>query len=352
MRIAVVAPSLDIVGGQSIQAHALCEGLREAGYEVDFVPVNPRFPRGLGWVRRWPYARTVLNQSLYIPSLHRLRDADVVHVFSASYWSFLIAVAPALLAARRFGKRILLNYHSGEAEDHLERWGALVHPWLSLAHEIVVPSEYLRAVFVRYGYPARAVPNLVDTTRFSYRDRMPPHARILSARNLDPYYRVDVTLEAFALLRERFPGATLTIAGDGSERARLMRRASALGDRGIRFLGRVAPADMPALYEAADIFVNSSIVDNQPLSVLEAFAAGLAVISTATGDIAALVRDGETGLVVPPDDPAATAKAVTVMLEYPVRALRMARQARSEVEAYTWARLSAQWAAAYAGVSA
>src|SRR5207245_1993119 len=124
--------------------------------------------------------------------------------------------------------------------------------------------------------------------------------RILSARNLDPYYRVDVTLEAFALLRERFPGATLTIAGDGSERARLMRRASALGDRGIRFLGRVAPADMPALYEAADIFVNSSIVDNQPLSVLEAFAAGLHVISTATGDIAALVRDGETGLVVPP----------------------------------------------------
>src|SRR5439155_1589618 len=199
--------------------------------------------------------------------------------------------------------------------------------------DIVVPSEYLRTVFVRYGYPARAVPNLVDTTRFSYRDRMPPHARILSARNLDPYYRVDVTLEAFALLRERFPGATLTIAGDGSERARLMRRASVLGDRGIRFLGRVAPADMPALYEAADIFVNSSIVDNQPLSVLEAFAAGLPVISTATGDIAALVRDGETGLVVPPDDPASTAKAVTVMLEYPVRALRMARQARSEVGA-------------------
>jgi hypothetical protein len=103
MRIAVVAPSLDIVGGQSIQADALCAGLRRAGYQVDFVPVNPRFPRGLGWVRSLPYARTALNQALYFPSLHRLRQADVVHVFSASYWSFLIAVAPALLAARRFG---------------------------------------------------------------------------------------------------------------------------------------------------------------------------------------------------------------------------------------------------------
>jgi len=352
VRIAVVAASLDILGGQSIQAQLLCAGLRQAGYEVDFVPVNPRFPRGLGWVRRWPYARTVLNQSLYLPSLRRLRDADVVQVFSASYWSFLIAVAPALLAARHYGKRILLNYHSGAAEDHLAHWGALVHPWLALAHEIVVPSEYLRAVFARHGYPARAVPNLVDTTRFCYRDRMPPHASFLSARNLEPYYRVDVTLEAFALVRERFPSATLTIAGDGSERGRLVRRAAALGERGIAFRGHVHPADMPALYAAADVFVNSSVVDNQPLSVLEAFAAGLPVVSTATGDIAALVRDGETGLVIPPDDPSAMAKAMTTILEYPIRALRMARQARSEVEAYTWPHLRAQWAAAYAGVPA
>jgi len=335
VKIAVVAPSLDIVGGQSIQADALCAGLRRAGYEVDFVPINPRFPQGLGWVRRCPYVRTMLNEALYFPSLHRLRRADVVHVFSASYWSFLIAVAPALLAARRFGKRILLNYHSGEAEDHLERWGALVHPWLALAHEIVVPSEYLRAVFARHGYPARAVPNLVDTTRFRYRDRMPAHARFLSARNLEPYYRVDVTLEAFAMVRERFPSATLTIAGDG-----------------IRFVGRVSPPDMPRYYEAADVFANASVVDNQPLSILEAFAAGLPVVSTATGDIAALVRDGETGLVVPPDDPAAMAKALTVVLEYPVRALRMSRQARSEVEAFTWERLREQWAAAYAEVAA
>ncbi|PYN34291.1 MAG: glycosyl transferase family 1 [Candidatus Rokuibacteriota bacterium] len=352
MRIAVVAASLDILGGQSIQAQALCAGLRQAGYEVDFVPINPRFPRGLGWVRRYPYVRTVLNQSLYLPSLHRLRRADVVHVFSASYWSFLIAVAPALLVARHYRKRILLNYHSGQADDHLERWGTLVHPWLELAHEIVVPSEYLRAVFARHGYPARAVPNLVDTTRFRYRDRMPPHARFVSARNLEPIYRVNVTLEAFAMVRERLPSATLTIAGDGSERARLVRRAAALGERGITFRGRVNPVDMPALYDEADIFVNSSIVDNQPLSVLEAFAAGLPVVSTATGDIAALVRDRETGLVIPPDDAFAMAKAMTTMLEYPVRARQMARRARSEVEAFTWSRLREQWDAAYAGVPA
>jgi glycosyltransferase involved in cell wall biosynthesis len=65
----------------------------------------------------------------------------------------------------------------------------------------------------------------------------------------------------------------------------------------------VAPTELPALLDQADVFVNSSIVDNQPVSVLEAFAAGLPVVSTPTGDIANMIRDGETGLLVPAGDP-------------------------------------------------
>ena len=351
-RIALVAPGLEILGGQSVQALAIAAGLRADGYDVAFVRINPRFPRAFRWVRRCPYVRTALNQALYLPSLRALRHADVVHVFSASYWSFLLAPVPAMLAAHRFGKRIVLNYHSGEAEDHLARWGRLVHPWLRLADEIVVPSEYLKAVFARHGYRARVVPNIVDTGRFRYRARTPLRARLLSTRNLEPYYRVDNTLEAFALLTVRYPEATLTIAGFGSEEDRLHRLAASLDTPGIRFTGRVDPAAMPGLCEEADIFVNSSVVDNQPLSVLEAFAAGLPVVSTATGGIAALVRDGDTGLIVPAGDPSAMAKAVTALLEDSDRARRMARRARREVEAYGWSRVRERWSAAYAGVAA
>ena len=104
---------------------------------------------------------------------------------------------------------------------------------------------------------------------------------------------------------------------------------------------------MPGLLDTADIFVNSSVVDNQPVSVLEAFASGLPVVSTGTGDIAALVRDGETGLIVPPDDPAAIVKAVTSLLDDPERAHLIARLARHEVETFTWPRVREQWAAVY-----
>ena len=348
-RIALVVASLEVVGGHGVQACTLLDHLREEGYPVSLVPIDPRYPRGLRWVRRLPYARTLLTQALYHPSLGRLRAVDVVHVFAASYWSFLLAPVPAILAARRFGKRVVVNYHSGEADDHLGRWGRLVHPFLRLADALVVPSAFLGRIFARHGHQARVIPNVVDLARFGYRDRRPLRPRLLSTRNLEPHYDVGNTLEAFAGVRARFPEATLTVVGCGGQEGLLRRR---FGDApGVRFLGRVEPADMPAVYDGADIFVNSSVVDNQPLSVLEALAAGLPIVSTATGDIPALLAQGEAGCLVPERDPAALAASITALLEDATGALAMARRGRSSAEAFTWPRVSREWAAVYTEVA-
>jgi len=351
-RVAFVVPTLDILGGQGVQAAELIAGLRRDGLTVDVIPINPAFPRRLAGLRRLRYARTLVNEALYLPSLARLRHADVVHVFSASYWSFLLSPAPAITAARALGKRVVLNYRSGEADDHLTRWGRLVHPWLRRVDEIVVPSEYLRGVFARHGYRARVIRNVVDTTRFRYRERVPLRPCLLSTRNLESHYRVDTTLRAFALLRDRYPDATLTVAGYGSQEAPLRRLAGELAGPAVRFVGRVEREAVPALYDAADIFVNASVVDNQPVSVLEALAAGLPVVSTGTGDIPALVRHGDTGLQVPPEDPPAMAAAVTVLLEQPARARDFARRGRELVGAFAWPRVRQAWAAVYAGQAA
>jgi glycosyltransferase involved in cell wall biosynthesis len=293
--------------------------------------------------------RTAVNEALYAASLLQLRRAQVVHIFSASYWSFVLAPLPAILAARTFGKHVVLNYHSGEAADHLARWGFLVHPWLRLVDEIVVPSEYLQDVFAKYGYRARVIRNIVDTSRFTYMERKSICPRLLSTRNLEPHYRVDNTLEAFMRVRAHFPDATLTVVGYGSQEGRLRQLATALGAEGIRFVGRVEPDDMPRLYHDADIFVNSSVIDNQPVSVLEAFASGLPVVSTGVGGLAALVRDGKTGRIVPSGDPTAMAEAITTALRSPEQTVAMARRARKEAEQYTWARVRDAWATVYSG---
>src|SRR5712691_2665546 len=87
LRIAVVAPSLRYVGGQSVQADLLTrfwEGDREV--QISFIPVDPPFPAGLRWVRRVPFLRTIVRTPFYLASLWRgLRDVDVAHIFSAAY---------------------------------------------------------------------------------------------------------------------------------------------------------------------------------------------------------------------------------------------------------------------------
>jgi glycosyltransferase involved in cell wall biosynthesis len=344
-RIAIVAASLDILGGQGVQARALVEALRSDGHAVSFLPINPSFPRPLSAVRRLPVVRTMLNQAIYLPGLARLANADIAHVFSASYASFLLAPMPAMLAARAMGKRVVLHYHSGEAADHLANWGALVHPWLRLAHHIVVPSVFLRGVFANHGYDAHVIPNVVDLSRFAYRERRPLAPRLLSTRNLEPYYRVDVIVEAYARLKQVMPHATLTIAGYGSEEPRLRRLAANLAD--VTFVGKVAPEAMPSLYDSADIFINASVVDNQPVSILEAFAAGLPVISTPAGDIPAMVRERQTGLLVPYAAPEAIARAVMSLITNPEHGIAMARRAHKTAINFTWPAVRGAWASAY-----
>ena len=349
MRIAIVAASRDVLGGQGVQAYTLARSLREDGVDARVIPINPRFPPGLHWLRRVPFARTVLNEALYIPGLLRLTAYDVAHVFSASYASFLLAPVPAMLAAKSLGKRVVLHYHGGEAEDHLANWGHLVHPWMRFADEIVVPSAYLRDVFARFGYYARIVPNIVDLAIFDYRERRPLRPRLLSTRNLERHYRVDVIIEAFAHFQRQNREATLTIAGYGSDEPKLRALAAQLTRGGVRFLGKIAPAWMPKLYADSDIYLNASAIDNQPVSILEAFASGMPVISTPAGDIPSMVRHGETGLIVPPEAPRAMARAIAETLDRPERALHMAEQAHDGLERYTWRAVRDEWRSVYSG---
>jgi glycosyltransferase involved in cell wall biosynthesis len=226
-----------------------------------------------------------------------------------------------------------------------------VHPWLLLADEIVVPSAYLRGIFAQHGYVARVIPNVVDMSRFENRRSGPLRPRLLSTRNLERYYDVANTLRAYALLKTRHPDATLTVAGFGSQEARLRKLAAALGVD-VAFVGRVEPEAMPALCADADIFVNASVVDNQPLSILEAFAAGLLVVSTPTGAIGEMVRHEHNGLLVPVRNPSAMAQTIEKILEQPEAAAAMIARAREDMVRYSWPAVRNAWAEVYGAATA
>ena len=349
VRVCVVAPSLGILGGQAIQALRLVEHLnRGSAVSVDLLPVNPRLPGPLGRLQQIKYARTVFTEARYIASLFsRLPRYDAIHIFSASYWSFVLAPLPAMLIARLYGKKVILNYHSGEAEDHLTRWPTVVR-LMGLADEIIVPSEYLVEVFARFGIRARAIFNFVEVACIPYRRRTALAPRFLANRNLEPLYNVPVVLRAFAQVQTEYPTAELVVAGFGSERGKLESLARELGLRNVTFVGRVPPDEMGALYDAADIFLNGSDIDNMPLSILDAFAAGVPVVTTDAGGIPYMVRDGVNGCLVSRGAYAAMAQSCLRLLRDDDLATRVADTARQEcLDRYTWPVVAKQWEELY-----
>src|SRR5207244_12213371 len=171
LKVAFVAPSLRILGGQAVQADRLLAAWQgDPDVDAWLVPVNPMPPALLRFALDVKYLRTVVNELIYVPLLVReLARADVVHIFSASYASFLLAPLPAMLVARALGKPIVLNYRSGEAPDHLQR-SAIARAILARVDCNVVPSRFLAGVFASFGLDATIIPNIVDLERFSFRE--------------------------------------------------------------------------------------------------------------------------------------------------------------------------------------
>ena len=348
LRVAIVAASLRILGGHAVQAQRLIEGwAADADVRAWLVPINPVPRASLEPLLRIRYVRTVVTQLCYWPLLVReLRKADVVHVFSASYSSFLLAPLPAILVARLLGKPVVVNYRSGEAPDHLRR-SRVARTILRRADLNVVPSRFLRDVFASFGIPATIVANTIDLSRFTYRERRPLRPRLLSTRNLDALYNVACTLRAFARVQERYPEATLTLVGTGAEEPRLRALAAELQLRHVTFAGAVAPAEIARYYADADIYVQTPSIDNMPGSVIEAFGSGLPVVATDVGGVPAILTDGVHGLLAPDNDDAAVADRICRLLEQPEYARALAAAARETCDAYRWPEVRQGWLAAY-----
>jgi len=351
LRVAIVAPSLGILGGQSIQADLLIRAWQQdPDVEAFLVPIDPPFPAPIRWAKRVKYVRTIANECTYAPRLLRdLRRADVVHIFSASYASFLLAPLPAVAAARLLGKPIIINYHSGHAPDHLARSGA-ARKLLARVDRNVVPSDFLVRVFRHFGLTAQSIPNIVDLQRFSYRDRPAVGPKILTTRSFENLYNVACTLRAFRLVQDRHPDASLTLAGGGSGEATLRHFAAALELRHVTFAGRVAPERMPDLFAGHDIYLQSPNVDNMPLSILEAFASGLPVVTTDAGGIVDMVSHRSNGLLASMNDHETLAAHVLELLANPSFALVLARTAVRGIDCFQWRFVRPQWLAVYRNV--
>jgi glycosyltransferase involved in cell wall biosynthesis len=344
-RVLIVGPLPPPFGGMAIQAQALVKRLRQDGVDAHLLATNPPV---IKWVGRIKGLRTLVQTILYVGNLIRtLTVSRVVHLLGASHWYFVLRVMPTVLLAKLFGRRIILNYRGGEAPHYFARFPRLVMPVLRMVDSIVVPSVYLQRLFNRWGHQATIIPNFVDLVRFQYRQRDSIKPDLLVTRSLEPLYNIPMALKAFGMVQQKYPEARLNVVGGGSEEAALKALVEREGWSGVVFHGAVRNEDIPKFLENADVLLNPTNADNMPVSLLEAFAAGVPVVTTNTGGIPDLVGNEEAALMVNPDDAAALARRIEDLLSQPELVVRLTRQAKTLCEQMNWEHVGCQWIDVY-----
>lgn len=356
LRMALVGPLPPPAGGMANQTRQLAELLRAAGAEVDLVPTNPPFRPA--WVGKLPVLRAGVRLAAYVLRLWRAAGrAQLLHVMANSGWSWHLFAVPAIWVARARGVPVVVNYRGGGAADFLARSQRQVRFSMRQVAALIVPSGFLVNVFQRFGIAAEIVPNILDLARFRPADAARPGAaarqggprsQVVVARNLEAIYDNATAIQAFALLRQRLPGALLTVAGSGPEAGRLQALVLALGmNDAVRFTGTLDRDAMAALYATADVSLNPSLTDNSPNSVLESMASGVPVVSTDVGGVPFILEDGRTGLLVPPGDAQAMAAALYRLLTDEALWQSLATASQAEVQRYAWPQVAARLLGVY-----
>jgi len=355
LRIGLVGPLPPPAGGMANQTRQLGALLQQEGATVELVQTNPPYP---AWIANFRWVRAPFRLFPYFINLWCVAGkVQLLHVMANSGWSWHFFAAPAIWVAKLRSIPVVVNYRGGGAEAFFARSFFLVRPSLRRADAVVVPSRFLEQVFAKRGIAAGIVPNIIDLARFSRHgaaDRVttdrPPH--IVVTRNLERIYDIGTALRAFAIFRLRFPEARLTVAGSGLERERLEALAAGLGlSDAVIFTGQLDNAEMANLYRAATIALNPSRVDNMPISVLEALASGVPVVSTNVGGVPHLVQDGQTALLVQPGSPEPMAEAMGRIAADKILARRLSEAGSAAVQAYAWANVRDRLVEVYACVT-
>lgn len=268
----------------------------------------------------------------------------LVDVFSGA--AFLWAEIVCLLL-RWLRKPSILILRGGNLPMFAARNPGRVRNLLKGATAITAPSPYLQKALQPYCQDILLLPNPLDISHYSFRMRAVPAPRLVWLRAFHHIYNPSLAPRVLALLANEFPDINLTMFGpdkmDGSfELTRKTAHDMGVQDR-IGFPGAVPKERVPDVLQTGDIFLNTTNVDNTPVSVLEAMACGLCVVTTNVGGLPDLLEDGVDALLVPPDDSQAMANAIRRLLTEPALAEKLSVNARRKVEGFDWSVILPQW---------
>lgn len=315
---------------------SLCEelalGLNAAGWSV--ITASSHTGR-VG--RLFDFLRTVLRQR----SRYKVAQVDVYSGL-AFVWAELVCSALRMIC-----KPYVLTLRGGNLPTFASGSDYRVKRLLRSASAVTAPSMFLRERMHRYREDIIVLPNQLNLTNYAFSVREHPAPKLIWLRALHDIYNPSLAIRVVSLLMQNFPGVLLSMIGpdkgDGSlESARQLALKLGIADK-VSFVGSVPKNSVAHWLNQGDIFLNTTRVDNMPVTVLEAMACGLCVVSTNVGGIPYLLEDERDALLVPDDDHLAMTTAVQRLVTEDGLAKRLSENARRKAEQFSWSNILPKW---------
>jgi glycosyltransferase involved in cell wall biosynthesis len=321
---------------QSIGNRSVCEDLAEhlhaQGWRVSTTSTVP------GKLRR---LTDMLSTAWRMRHDYGMAQVDV-YSGPAFFWAVCVCV---LLKA--LNKPYVLTLHGGNLPDFSQRWYFAVERLLRSATAVTTPSGYLFEAMRGFRSDIQILPNAIALPQYPFVARSQVRPKLVWIRAFHRIYEPQLAVRVLALLAPRFPDIELTMVGpdkgDGSLQQTQALAAQLGVSQRIRFPGRVPKEQIAQWVNAGDIFVNTSTVDNTPVTVIEAMACGACVASTKVGGIPHICSHGVDAMLSPAGDAGTMAANITAILDQPRLAETLSMNARGRVELLDWDAILPRW---------
>ncbi|WP_179009487.1 glycosyltransferase family 4 protein [Winogradskyella forsetii] len=279
---------------------------------------------------------------IYVILKHQ-KTTDVVLIDTYSTLNFYYAYLCSK-SLRFFNKPYIPILHGGSLPERLKKSPKLSRSIFKNAYINVAPSQYLTEIFKNSGFNTICISNTLEIESYKFKNRKKIQPKLLYVRSFAEIYNPKMAVKVLFELKRNYPDAILCMVGpdrDGSLKS-VKELVKVLNlEKNIEFTGVLAKDVWHKKSEEYDVFINTSNVDNMPVSIIEAMALGLPVVSTNVGGIKHLVNDKISGFLVNPDDEIAMVNAIKELIENGSENVTLT--ARATVEGFKWDIIKHKW---------
>jgi len=269
---------------------------------------------------------------------------DIVIIDTYSTWNFYYALIISQLC-RLLNLNYIPSLNGGNLPNRLEYYPRLCKLIFSNSYLNISPSIYLLKTFKKFGYDnVKFIPNTIEIENYNFKPRIVESISLLWVRSFSKIYNPEMAIHVVNKLRELNYEVELCMVGPDSDGTleQVKQLATSLKLE-VKFTGKLTKAEWIKLAEDYNIFINTTNFDNMPVSVIEAMALGLPVVSTKVGGIPYLIENGADGLLVEQNQVDDMVKAILSIKNNSALRTKIVSNAREKVEQFDWDIVKKQW---------